>query len=103
MSSTDSQHVPSGNTKEEERSGEWYGQWSKNWLFEHIHPSGRLQKRMFISKWASGEKTDGERFLQTLIIAGGSRGHAGGSGCAGRHDGSRIFHRLVRWRNSHEM
>jgi len=41
---------------------------------------------MSISKWASGEKTDGERFLQTLIIAGGSRGHAGGSGCAGRHD-----------------
>jgi hypothetical protein len=34
---------------------------------------------MSISKWASGEKTDGERFLQTLIIAGGS-------GCAGRHD-----------------
>ncbi len=25
---------------------------------------------MSISKWASGEKTDGERFLQTLIIAG---------------------------------
>src|SRR6266567_4587534 len=32
------------NTKEEERSGEWYGQWSKNLLFEHIHPSGRLLK-----------------------------------------------------------
>lgn len=25
---------------------------------------------MSISRWASGEKTDGERFLQTLIIAG---------------------------------
>src|SRR6266851_10367837 len=38
------------------KSGEWYEPYCKNWLFEDVHPCGRLRKRTVLLYMLSGTK-----------------------------------------------
>jgi len=54
------------------KSGEWYEPYCKNWLFEDVHPCGRLRKRTVLLYMLSGTKRS---FLETIELVMEAEAH----------------------------
>src|SRR5712692_10625144 len=54
------------------KSGEWYEPYCKNWLFEDVHPCGRLRKRTVLLYMLSGTKRS---FLETIELVVEAEAH----------------------------